>query len=914
MGTITSGIGLISGINTADIIDKLMQLEQAPKNLLQSRIDKITSQKTAYTSIQTKLASLRLSAQALKKIGTFNNAAATSGNENILTATAASGATVGSYQFQVARLVTTQQSVSAGFADFDKSPVGAGSITIEMGGGELRAPVALANLNGGAGVQRGSFRITDRSGQSAVIDTSDAVTLDDVVKKINSALDVNIKAEVSTDGLTLTDLTGGTGALTIQDLAGGSAAADLGIAQSVSASTLTGTSINKLGRGTALALLNDGRGVNTAAQGTDFTVTTASGTSYDVSLKGIKTVGQLLDKLNTLAPSDFHAAISSDGKGLQLVDTSGGSGTLNITPGASSAASDLGLTGAAINNTLTGSPLLSGLNTVSLASLRGGSGISLGQVAFTNRAGASTTLDFTGAKSVQDILDTINNSGLNLQASLKDSLNGIQIVDQSGGSGNLTIADTDSTTAQELGIAGSYDLASQSVQGANMQRQWVTRNTRLSTYNGGKGVSPGTFSITNAQGSSATIDLSNAADMTIGDVIDAINARGIGVTASINANGDGIMLSDTTGGSGKLKVQDVSGTAAANMRIAGTAEDTTIDGSFEVSIDISDTDTLADVQKKISTLGFGLSANIINDGSGVSPYRLSLTAFNSGQAGRVIFDSGSVDLGVKTLISAQDAAVFLGSQGSQQPLMITSSSNQITGVIPGVTLDLHGVSSAPVNLTISRNVDNVVDEIQKYSDGFNELIDSINSLTKYDSDTNTPGLLLGDSAVQQIQNELYASFMATVNGAGRYKLLADVGIKLADGAKIEFDEDKFRAAYASDPDSVTKLFTAISTTTDSSGKTVTNPQGLGYIMEQHLTRLIDPVNGVIPQGNVSLDAKTQQFQSQIDSMTKLLDAKKLRLQTQFANMESVLAKLQSQQQALSSLQLMSYNSSSSSKK
>jgi hypothetical protein len=48
----------------------------------------------------------------------------------------------------------------------------------------------LADLNGGKGVARGQFRITDRSGASTVIDASGAVTLDDVVKRSNTSSDV----------------------------------------------------------------------------------------------------------------------------------------------------------------------------------------------------------------------------------------------------------------------------------------------------------------------------------------------------------------------------------------------------------------------------------------------------------------------------------------------------------------------------------------------------------------------------------------------------------------------------------------------------------------------------------------------------------------------------------------------------
>src|SRR5690606_27450968 len=127
-------------------------------------------------------------------------------------------------------------------------------------------------------------------------------------------------------------------------------------------------------------------------------------------------------------------------------------------------------------------------------------------------------------------------------------------------------------------------------------------------------------------------------------------------------------------------------------------EDNVIDGSFEMSIEIDATDTLDDVRQKINDTGFGAFASVINDGSGAAPYHLSLNARNGGYAGRIVFDAGTTALATQTLVEAQDAAVFLGGSDIEQPLLITSSRNQITGVIPGVTLDLHGVSDSPVTL------------------------------------------------------------------------------------------------------------------------------------------------------------------------------------------------------------------------
>src|SRR5512147_1488866 len=105
MGTVTSGVGLVSGINYSQMIDQLMAIEQRPKDLLQKRVDAANNQKLAFTDLATRLTGMRLSATTLKKAATFLNRSATSSNDNALTVSAASGAAKGTYQFQVSRLV-----------------------------------------------------------------------------------------------------------------------------------------------------------------------------------------------------------------------------------------------------------------------------------------------------------------------------------------------------------------------------------------------------------------------------------------------------------------------------------------------------------------------------------------------------------------------------------------------------------------------------------------------------------------------------------------------------------------------------------------------------------------------------------------------------------------------------------------
>ncbi|HEV8606506.1 MAG TPA: flagellar filament capping protein FliD [Tepidisphaeraceae bacterium] len=890
MAGITSGVGLASGFPTKDIIDQLMSLEARPKVLLKNRMDLANAQRLAYTDLAARLTSIRLSATAFKKTATFQQATASSSDENVLTANAAAGASKGTFQFQVARLVSAQQAVSAGFTDTESQKVGAGTITIEMGGGEISSQTVLSKLNGGEGVSRGAFRITDRSGKTGVIDISSAYSLDDVVRKINTSLDISVKAAVDGDQLVITDLTGQSASnLIVTDLGGGTAAADLGIASSVNGPTLTGNDINYVGRLSATADLNDGRGIRNANGAADFRITDANGGTYDVTVKGLTTVGAVIDAINTATAGTVVASVVTGENGIRLTDTTGGVGTVAVSAlNSSLAAHDLGIDEAAVGTVISGRDVMASINSVLLSSLRGGNGLSLGTVDFTHRSGGlPVTLDFSSAKTVADVLEVINGSGLGITASLKESGNGIEIKDTTGGTGDLIIADNSSTTAAELGIAGTFSTAVASVKGANLQRQWVGSNTLLSTFNGGAGVAPGTFKMTNSLGIISEVDLSQGNEVTVQDVIDEINSKGISITASINANGDGLLLTDSAGGPVAMKVEEVGGKTAADLNILGTASGTTIEGSWEKTIAVTALDTLSSVQTKINDLGFGVSAGIINDGSGASPFRLSLAARNTGRAGRVVFDAGASGVQTRNLVEAQDAVVFYGAAGGSDPLIITSSTNQLTNVIKGVTIDLHGASTQAVSVSVSDNPDAVLSELKKFAETFNGMVDRLQDLTSFDAESKKRGTLLGESTVQQVESELYAAVQTVVGGVGRYRILSEVGLKTISGARLEVDEDKFRAAYAKDADSVRNLF-------------VTADKGVGAVLEKRINKLIDPVGGVITRQNDTLDKKTTQFQDRIDQLDKLLEAKRARLEKQFANLEAVISGLQSQQAALSS--------------
>ncbi|MFW5682719.1 MAG: flagellar filament capping protein FliD, partial [Phycisphaeraceae bacterium] len=618
------------------------------------------------------------------------------------------------------------------------------------------------------------------------------------------------------------------------------------------------------------------------------------------STDSIENLGDVIDAINDQTAGDVTASVNPDGTGLQLVDNTG-TGGLAITDLNSKAATDLGLTiGSTSGDTLTGSRVVAAMNSKLLRNLNGGDGVAAGAISVTNSAGATTSIDLSAARSVSEVLDAINDAGAGVTASLNEAGNGIELIDDAGGTGDLVIEEDGSTTAADLGLAGTFTDGR--ANSGNLQFRYVTNNTSLEDL----GVRQGKFLIRDANGNSATIDLTQN-ESSIGEVIREINgitnALGVEVEARINENGDGIELLDTaTDGASGILVQGVEGSTAEDLGILGTAENPgdSISGSFEQSIEITDTDTLEDVVQKINDAGVGVSAGIINDGAAGNSFRLSLTSRDSGSDSAFVFDDGGMGFGARNFSEARDAVVFFGADAANS-LALTSTSNRLEDVIPGVDVDLKSVSEQPVQLTINRDTEAITSAAESFVESFNSLVDAINKYDSYDEENEERGLLLGDSTVARIRSSVYN---AVINPnreiPGQFDSLSEVGIRVGEGAKLEFNSDKFLAAFAEDPEGVEQLFTFKQTEENADGEEEIIAQGIGREISELLKDLTD-AQGPLQRRVNTIEGQVQLNKDRIEAIEDSVEAKQERLEREFTQMELALAQIQDQQSALSQL-------------
>ncbi len=907
MSLLSSSVGLVSGLNISSIVQAMVSAQQTVITQLQNQETGIKTHETALNTLSANLLTLSSPVAQLADPTAFQQFTATSSAPTQLSATATTGAAPGNYQFQTLRVASTEQLISQGFANTNQQTLGAGTVTLASGGW-LATDTPLDTLNGGAGVQRGVIHITDRTGASANVDLSNATTVTDVINAINqSGLAVNARADGN--HFVVSDTSGQTTAnLTISDINGGQTAKDLGINQSVASGTLTGSSVYQATGAFTLASINDGNQVHFNGNLPDIAIqlTDPAATKIDVQLSGSATLNDVVNKINSATGNAGKVTASIANGRLVLTDNTGGGGSnpLAVTDiNGSSVVHQLGLDTTASGNTLTGAPLVAGMNTVLLRNLRGGQGITQpGQVTLTDRTGASATIDLSNATSVNDVIDAINSAtttgGVKLQltAALNSAGDGLQITDTSGSTSSpLVIADVGSgTTAANLGIA--VNAAQSSVSSGNLDLQFVNEATSLATYApGGQAVQPGSFTITDSKGGKYTVTLANNAQ-TIGDVLSEINAvTGSNVTAQLNSTGDGFQLVDNAGGTGTLQVTAVNGGAtAADLRLTGApitvGGKSVIDSRNATIVSVAATDTLSSLVTKLNATGAGFSASIVNDGSTFAPNRLLISANKSGSAGRILVDDGGLGLGVAEQSQGQDALLRVGGSTSN-PFLLTSSTNHFSSVMPGLSVDVSNIGTTPAQVQVAQNTSNIATYLQSFVTSYNSFVTQTAAQTSYNTTTQVHGVLENDPVTTQAQSTLTNAIVSNTYGpAGNaVNSLQQLGVTLNNDGTLAFDPTSLNALLQSNPTAVQNFFQDSKT-------------GFATQLKTTLTSFTDPNTGHVNTETNSLQSSITSITSQIATLNSVLTARTQQLTTQFYNTETVLANLQSQQLALQQLQ------------
>jgi flagellar hook-associated protein 2 len=335
-----------------------------------------------------------------------------------------------------------------------------------------------------------------------------------------------------------------------------------------------------------------------------------------------------------------------------------------------------------------------------------------------------------------------------------------------------------------------------------------------------------------------------------------------------------------------------------------------------VDIAVSATATLSDIAKSINAAGAGIKANVVFDGT--NNY-LSLTGNKTGVANTfsvTVTEAGTTGLSRLTDGSATALTQFQAASDADITVdgiqNIKRSSNTISNVISGVTLNLNAFDTTKPAVTVAVNQDNslLTTRINAFVTAYNSLADTLNTLQSYDASTKATGTLFGDFTVRNIQGRLESLINNPISGlASGFNHLSDMGITLSNpdqksaSGKLKFDSTTFNTQIENNFDAVSKFFTS----------TTKGSEGFSAQMATSLQNILATKTGTLTVRTTGIQSTIDSLKEREDNMNTRLEANETRLRNQFNALEVLLGQYKTTSDMLTQ-QIAQWNNSSSSSK
>jgi flagellar hook-associated protein 2 len=347
------------------------------------------------------------------------------------------------------------------------------------------------------------------------------------------------------------------------------------------------------------------------------------------------------------------------------------------------------------------------------------------------------------------------------------------------------------------------------------------------------------------------------------------------------------------------RAQKLAGTAVADPAVA-----LNMTGTFSlngVTVSVVATDTLNDVRDKINAGNTGLtpskvSASILTVAPGDN--RLVLTSDTAGAAGITHADTtGSVLAGLgltggsEVLVTGTDAHVRIDG------LDIVRATNDITDVIPGVTLSLQSEEpGTTVSLVVDRDATAALDAAKAFVDAYNATVKFLKA--QQTPGTDTPPLY-GDSTLRTSRSAFSRGIVGLIVGDTTVATTGSTaGFSIDKTGVLTLDEKTFQAAFAGDQQSLESLFA------DGTGSAA---------LDTTLEGLLETNTGTLDTKTQGLDNQVFRLQTRIDQIEARLEQRRAALLSRFAQMEATIGALQTQSAFIAS-QASTFNSLKSSSK
>jgi flagellar hook-associated protein 2 len=248
------------------------------------------------------------------------------------------------------------------------------------------------------------------------------------------------------------------------------------------------------------------------------------------------------------------------------------------------------------------------------------------------------------------------------------------------------------------------------------------------------------------------------------------------------------------------------GFVSADSAITEGSLDIRVGDGTTTNITVDQTNnTLQGLVDAINVADLGVSASIVKDGTGPAPYRIVITSGATGTdhaitvVNNLAAPVGDVDrpgFSGPAVQAAEDASVTLGS--GPGAITVTSTTNQVDGLIGGVTLKLLDAEpETEVSVTISRDTASARAAVTEFVRSYNDVMAFIDNQVRFDAQTEAASPLLGNHDAISIQDGVRALVNGLVTGVNsKMNRLSALGIQVSDAGQLVVDSARLDDALS----------------------------------------------------------------------------------------------------------------------
>jgi len=331
--------------------------------------------------------------------------------------------------------------------------------------------------------------------------------------------------------------------------------------------------------------------------------------------------------------------------------------------------------------------------------------------------------------------------------------------------------------------------------------------------------------------------------------------------------------SSAVAGTHTIAVNSLAATSSGYLNAITNASDS-LSGSISIQVGSgaaqtitvgSTNNNLSGLAGAINSAGIGVTASVLTDANGS---RLSLVSGTSGSGGNLTVGSTISDATTSTALAYNSATTGVNASLTVDGVAISSASNTVSTVIPGITFQLlapspvTGGTAEQVQVQVLNNNSSVVAAVSQFVTDYNAVVSAINT-QETNTSSGTPEPLFASPTLTLLQEQLLGA-INTTNSQGGISNLSQLGISVNNDGTLTLDTSALNSELNSNYSDVVSFFQ--------------NPNSWGVDFATTLNNLgTSSVNGVLALALKANSATESSLNTDISNEDRIIAAQKTNL-------------------------------------